>query len=172
MPLLLKGGGRLVLYEDSRNQVGEHKNIWQYCDRHGIEIVRQKLEVGDYMLDPINGKISVDTKASLLEIAKNICSSDHRRFKSECERSLKMGIQLIVLIEEFPPFGEVDLWEVPRWRRGNQYHRLGDPITLIEPRTLKKAMQTMTDKYGVKFRFCTRRQSPQRVIKYLKGEFK
>ena len=99
-------------------------------------------------------------------------SNDHRRFRDECIRAQKAGIQLVILVEEIPPYGKVDLWEVPRWRRSNQYHRLGDPMTRIEPRTLKKAMQTMTDKYGVKFRYCTRRQSAARVIKYLKGEYK
>ena len=85
---------------------------------------------------------------------------------------MEQSIQLIILVEEMPPFGEVDLWDVPRWKTSNAYHRYGDPMTLVEPKTLKKAMQTMTDKYGVKFRFCTRKQTPMRVIKYLKGEMK
>jgi ribosome-associated protein len=118
------------------------------------------------------GNISCDSKESFLEISKNIMSMDHRRFKAECERAVEMGIQLIVLIEECPPFGRIDLWEVPRWRTSNQFHRYGDPMTLVDPRALKKAMMTMEDRYGVKFRFCTRRQSPARVIKYLKGEYK
>lgn len=162
----------MILYEDTRNQVGEHKNIWQYCQRNGIEIVRQKLEVGDYMLDPVNGKISVDSKATLLEISKNVMSSDHRRFRAECQRAKDMGIQLVVLIEEMPPFGLVELWEVPRWRSSNQWHSFGDPMTKVDPRILRKVMDTMTAKYGVWFRFCTRRQTPQRVLKYLKGEYR
>lgn len=160
------------LYEDTRQQAGKHKNIELYCKRKKIEIIRQKLEVGDYMLDPVDGKISIDTKEDLLEICKDIMSSDHRRFRSECQRAASMGIQLIILIEEMPPYGEVALWEVPRWRTSNQFHRFGDPMTLVEPRTLKKAMMTMTVKYGVKFRFCHRRETPRNVIRYLKGELK
>ena len=99
-------------------------------------------------------------------------SNDHRRFKAECVRAIEQGIQLIVLVEEMPPFGEVDLWEVPRWKTSNQWHRYGDPMTLIKPSALKKAMQTMTEKYGVKFRFCHRRETPRKVIRYLKGELK
>ena len=124
------------------------------------------------MLDPDNGKISVDTKRNLLEISKNIMSNDHRRFKQECERAMQAGIRLIILIEEPVPYGDVSMWEVPRWKTSNQWHRYGDPMTMVEPAALKKAMKTMEIKYGVRFRFCTRRQSPMRIIKYLKGEFK
>ena len=162
----------MVLYEDTRNQVGQHRNIEAYCKRVGIEIVRQKLETGDYMLDPVNGKISIDTKANLLELSKNVMSNDHRRFRDECVRAQEAGIQLVVLVEEEPPFGKVDLWQVPRWKTSNQWHQYGDPMTLVDPRALRKAMITMQMKYGVRFAFCTRRQSPMRVIKILKGEIK
>ena len=169
-------GERLTLIEDTRQQEGKHKNIEQYCKRHGIKVIRKCLLVGDYMFSDDDGNhignVSVDTKQDMMEICKDIMSSDHRRFRSECQRALASGIKLIILIEELPPFGIVDLWEVPRWKSSNQYHKLGDPMTLIEPVTLRKAMETMTRKYGVQFRFCTRRQSPQRIIKYLKGEYK
>ena len=160
----------MLLYEDSRQQAGKHKNIYLYCQRHGIEIVRKKLEVGDYMIHGSN--ISVDTKQDMLEISKDIMSNDHRRFRAECQRAVEMGIQLIVLIEETVPFGQVDLWEVPIFKSSNQYHHYGEPMTLVRPAALKKAMLTMTEKYGVKFRYCQRRQTPRQVIKYLKGELK
>jgi ribosome-associated protein len=160
----------LILIEDSRQQVGKHKNIERYCRNHGIEIIRRKLDVGDYAFP--DGKISVDTKQDLLELSKDIMSNDHRRFRAECERAKSAGIQLIILVEEFPPFGQVALWEVPRWKSSNEWHRYGDPMTLVPPQALQKAMQTMTEKYGVKFRFCYRKQTPTRVIKYLKGELK
>lgn len=166
----------MILLEDTRNQVGQHKNVEAYCQRMGIQIARQKLSVGDYMLsdDGINpvGKVSVDTKENILELAKNVCSKDHRRFKAECIRAQEEGIQLIILVEESPPFGRLDMWEVPRFRSSGMYHRIGDPMTLVSPSALRRACITMQIKYGVKFRFCTRRQSPARIIKYLKGELK
>lgn len=97
-------------------------------------------------------------------------SNDHRRFRDECQRAKDYGIQLIILTEEEPPFGMVELWEVPIFRSSNAYHRYGEPMTLVRPAALKKAMLTMTEKYGVKFRFCKRRETPRKVIKYLKGE--
>ena len=160
----------MTLLEDSRQQAGKHRNIELYCKRHGIELVRQKLDVGDYAFP--DGRISVDTKQDLLEISKDIMSRDHRRFRAECQRAMDMGIQLIVLIEDMPPFGEVDLWQVPIFKGSNKYHRYGEPMTLVNPAALKKAMMTMTVKYGVKFRFCNRRETPRKVIRYLKGEIK
>ena len=118
------------------------------------------------------GNVSVDTKQDLLEISKDIMSSDHRRFRAECQLAKDLGITLIILIEEIPPYGKVEWWDVPKWQTSNQWHRYGDPMTLVNPATLKKAMQTMTDKYGVQFRYCNRRETPRKVIKYLKGELK
>ena len=160
----------MTLYEDSRQQVGKHRNVEAYCQRMGIEIVRKKLDVGDYMLP--GGKVSVDTKENIMEICRNVMSDDHRRLKAEILRANELGIQLIFLVEELPPFGRLDLWEVPRWQRTDRFHKYGDPMTRVHPATLRRALITMQERYGVKFRFCTRRQSPARIIKYLKGELK
>ena len=166
----------MTLIEDSRQQVGEHKNIDAYCKRMGITVIRKCLSVGDYMLsedgESPSGNISVDTKASIMELSHNIMSSDHRRFRAECEKAKELGIQLVILIEEYPPYGKVDLWEVPRWKVSNQFHRYGDPMTQVDPRALRKAMLTMMEKYGVLFVFCNRKQSPAKMIKILKGEVK
>lgn len=170
----------MLLIEDSRQQEGKHKNIRDYCRRNGIEIVRQCLENGDYALGergedgeihPV-GNVTVDTKFSILELSKDIMSSDHRRFRDCCVRAQEAGIRLVILIEEIPKYGKIDLWEVPRWTSSNQFHRYGEPMTKVDPKALRKAMLTMWRKYGVEFEFCTRRQSPARVIKILKGELR
>lgn len=173
----------MILISDTRQQEGKHKNVEAYCKRMGIEIVRRKLDVGDYMLlpdqeqgDEQNVKsypaISIDTKESCLELCRNVMSNDHRRFKAECIRAQEMGIQLIVLVEEALPFGRLDMWEVPTFKNTDRFHKYGDPMTQVDPASLRRACITMQQKYGVKFRFCTRRQSPARIIKYLKGELK
>ena len=58
----------MVLYEDTRQQVTKHENIRKYCQRHGIEIIRQALNVGDYQIAG-KGDISVDTKMGVPELA-------------------------------------------------------------------------------------------------------
>ena len=163
-------GEDLILLEDTRQQAGKHKNVEAYCSRMGIQIVRQKLPVGDYAFP--GGSIAVDTKESIMEICKNVMSEDHKRLKAEILRAGEMGIQLVFLIEELPPYGRLDMWEVPRWKSTDRFHKYGDPMTLVHPASLRRALITMQERYGVKFRFCTRRQSPARIIKYLKGELK
>lgn len=151
----------MTLYEDTRNQKGKHKNIHQYCRDHGIDIIRQGLNVGDYQIAG-KGDISVDTKYGIPEIASN-CFQEHVRFRDECERAQRCGIKLIVLIEEMPPGGDVSKWQIPldRW---------GKPKYRFSPEKLKKTMETMTERYGVLFRFCDGRSTGRLLIEYLKGE--
>jgi hypothetical protein len=155
------GSGLLIIYEDSRQQKGKHRNIEAYCRQQGIEIIRQALNVGDYQIAG-KGDISVDTKAGVPELASN-CFQEHERFRDECQRAQRCGIRLIVLVEEVPPEGDLALWQSPLDRQGRPKYRF-DPVTL------KKAMETMTERYGVQFRFCDGRSTGKRLIEYLKGE--
>ena len=150
-----------MIYEDSRQQKGKHKNIHAYCQQQGIEIIRQALNVGDYQIAG-NGDISVDTKMGVPELASN-CFQEHVRFREECERAQRCGIKLIVLIEEMPPGGDVSKWRSP-------LDRYGRPKFQFNPETLSKVMNTMTERYGVQFRFCDGRSTGKELIEYLKGE--
>jgi hypothetical protein len=154
----------MVLLEDTRNQIGKHKNIRAYCQQQGIEIVRTKLLVGDYMLaGSEGGGISVDTKSlGVPELASN-CFQEHERFRHMCETAQKCGIKLIVLTEEVLPEGRLDKWVSPVGRDGKPKYR-------FDPAVLRKVMYTMQDRYGVAFRFCDGRSTGKRLIEYLKGE--
>lgn len=146
----------MVLYEDTRQQAGKHKNIHAYCEQVGIKIIRQALNVGDYQIAG-KGNISVDTKQSVLELAGNVFQ-EHRRFRDECVRAQECDIQLIVLIEEQLPGGRLVNWRPP----------VGS--VRFDPATLRKAMITMQQEYGVKFRFCDGRSTGKQLIEYLTGE--
>ena len=153
----------MVLQEDSRQQPGKHKNIHQYCQQQGIEIIRSKLLVGDYMLTGAeSGGISVDTKYGVSEIASDIFHQ-HERFRRELETAQKCGIKLIVLIEENLPPGGLAAWRSPLGRNG-------EPKYKFDPVILRKAMITMQERYGCKFRFCDGRSTGKVLIEYLKGE--
>ena len=163
----------MILLEDTRNQPGKHKNIELYCRQQGIEIVRTKLLVGDYMLtgiqnedgtiSGIKGDIVCDTKSlGVPELASNIFQ-EHDRFRRECELAQKCGMKLIILVEEVLPGGLLENWRSPRGKDGLPRHK-------FDPARLKKAMLTMQDKYGVKFRFCDGRSTGRVLIEYLKGE--
>ena len=163
----------MILLEDTRNQPGKHKNIEAYCATQGIEIIRTKLLVGDYMLAGsteetkgttagIKGDIVCDSKYGVPEIASKVFQ-EHERFRAECETAQKLGIQLIVLVEESLPFGRLDYWRSPIGRDGLPKYK-------FDPARLRKALVTMQDKYGVKFRFCDGRSTGRLLIEYLKGE--
>ena len=157
----------MVLLEDTRQQVGKHKNIEAYCRENGIEIVRQALSVGDYMVagpefGGIKGDIAVDSKYGVPEIASN-AFQEHERFRSECLRAQQCGIQLIVLIEETLPGGRLDWWRSPLGKNRK-------PLYKFDPAILRKTLITMQERYGVKFRFCAPEDTGRIMIEYLKGE--
>ena len=150
----------MVLYEDTRQQIGKHRNVHLYCQQAGIKIIRQALNVGDYQIAG-KGDISVDTKMGVLELAGNVFQ-DHERFRAECLRAQECGIQLIILVEELLPGGRLDRWRPPiGWN--------GRPVARFDPEILRKAMITMQQEYGVKFRFCDGRSTGKQIIEYLKG---
>ena len=144
---------------DTRQQAGKHLNIDKYFERIGIETERCALYVGDYAIAN-DQKRSVDTKQDVLELAKDIMSSDHERFKNECLRAKNAGIQLLVLIEEVLPEGGLSAWQSPSDSRGK-------PLTKVNGESLRRAMLTMTVKYGVRFRFCDSRQTGRLIVEYL-----
>ena len=151
----------MVLLEDTRNQAGKHDNIHAYCEKVGVEIIRQALCVGDYAVANRHD-ICVDTKKDVLELAMDIFQ-DHRRFREECLRAQRCGIKLIVLIEESLPGGKLENWRSPIGRDGR-------PISRVDPARLKKAMITMQKEYGVRFRFCDGRSTGKRLFEYLEGK--
>ena len=150
----------MVLYEDTRQQAGRHKNIHAYCEQQGIEIIRQALNVGDYQIAG-KGDISVDTKYGVPELAMNIFQ-DHDRFRDECLRAQRCGIQLIILTEEKLPGGRLDNWRSPIGWDGLPMHK-------FKPDILRKAMITMQEEYGVRFRFCSAQETGALLISYLMG---
>lgn len=153
----------LVLLEDTRNQIGQHDNIHRYCEQANVKIVRSKLYVGDYQIAN-QGGICVDTKASVGELASN-CFQEHERFRRELIRAQESGIQLIVLTEESLPGGRLDQWRSPLDGSGCPRYR-------FDPAVLRKALITMQERYGVRFRFCDGRSTGKTLIAYLKGELR
>ena len=99
------------------------------------------------------------------EIAPKHAKQEHDRFRDECLRAQRCGIQLIVLIEEQLPGGRLDKWRSPIGWDGLPMHR-------FNPETLRKVMLTMQAEYGVKFRFCHPASTGRQMIEYLEGRRK
>lgn len=147
---------------DTRQQAGKHKHKEEVWAQLGVQSVRSKLIVGDYTrLD--NQTVSVDTKKDFVELAGNICGGQHERFRAECELARKCGIRLVILVEEEPPHGDVAMWQSPKTRSGK-------PFTHVKGSILKKAMATMTERYGVEFMFTTKAYSPMMILDILGEE--
>lgn len=135
------------LIEDSRQQAGKHETKHAAWEEHGDKVIRCALPFGDYMAVP---PVSVDTKASMQEIAQNIGGSkqEHNRFRRELQRAQEAGCHLYVLVENDE--GIRSLEDVMYWINP----RLIDSPKAITGLRLARAMQTMQERYGVTFLFC------------------
>lgn len=147
----------MTIIEDTRQKNGQHELKHRNFEEMGVELVRNMLPFGDYALAPT---ISVDTKADMAEIASNI-GSDHQRFKRECVAARKAGCQLIILVENTEGISSV-----------NDVHRWINPDLIYRPRAitgdrLEKAMKTMSERYGVRFEFCTPEDSAKKIMELL-----
>ena len=144
---------------DTRQQAGKHANIERYFEQAGIQTDRCALYVGDYALANEQGR-AVDTKQDVLELVHDVMSHDHERFVRECIRARDAGIKLLVLVEETLPDGGLSAWQSP-------VNTKGEPFTKVKGESLRRALMTMTVKYGVKFRFCDPRQTGRLIVEYL-----
>lgn len=148
----------MIIVEDTRNQLNKHQAKRDWFEDHDITVVRSKLYCGDYSrLD--NQTICIDTKKNWLELAGNICGKQHERFRNECVRAKTAQIRLIILVEELTP---IEYWKSP-------LNRQNKAISKVDINVLKKAMQTMSEKYGVEFRHCDKKDTAKTIYKILKG---
>lgn len=145
----------MILIEDTRNKEGKHCNVQRYCEKHGIEIVRKALPVGDYMLP--DGKISIDTKESLQEVASNLLNKkDSSRFWREVRKARQLDIKLFVLVESGPTVLEIN--QVPKWK--SKYNH-------VTGRRLVDEMIRLEMAYGVVFKFCSKQSTGKKIVEIL-----
>lgn len=155
--------GKIVLIQDTREKVGKHNNIIRYCKSNGVEIIRETLQVGDYMLGekcgdtviPIS-KISVDIKSlGLTELATDL-TKDEQALNKKYRKCYEQGIKLYVLIEE--QFDSI--YDIAKWK---------NPHGKIDGRKLLDKMHRLTMMYGVQFVYCDKSHTGETIIKLLKG---
>jgi len=150
----------MFIIEDSRQQKGKHETKHKEFADMGINLLTNVLPYGDYAYPP---KVSVDTKRNMAEIAQNIGGTEHVRFKNECIKARDCGAQLYILVENTDGITTID--EVHKWINPDLVYR---PRAITGER-LEKAMKTMSERYGVKFEFCTPEQSAKRIMELLKN---
>lgn len=179
-----------VLFEDTLNQVGKHKLKNEWWSAHGVKVVRIRFDgrheqvpisFGDYYKPGAN--VVCDTKAHVDEIAANIGGKQHARFRRECQRARQAGYRLIILVENKE--GITGLHDLGAWINGHclacRFYRMGkcNPRDLhtkcikhnkrkpIQGEQLARAMQTMSNKYGVRFMFCEPKDAAEIICKLL-----
>lgn len=158
-----------VLLEDTRNPESKHRNVHEWAEREGVDIIRTKLLVGDYTL-PTDQSTCVDTKAGMQEVYSNLVQQ-HERFRAECELAQKAGVLLIILVEEGGLHGltDVQTWKNPRrerWFRIHAAHKAGKLMKVAIPKVpplpsdrLCTMMQTMEERYGIEWVFCGKQET-------------
>lgn len=150
-----------TLIEDTRNQRGKHEKKHAVWQQMGVRLRRCKLPYGDYALPP---KVSVDTKASISEIAQNIggAKAEHKRFIAECKAAQEDGCKLYVLVENTE--GVVDIDDLVRWRNPRTEY---SPNCIQGPR-LAKAMHTIEERYECTFMFCAPEEAAEIIVDLLR----
>ena len=148
----------MVIVEDSRNQIGKHKNINAYIKSVGLRVIRSKLIVGDYVIAN-RQDTSIDTKKDMVEVSQDIFQ-DHKRFRSECELAKDCEIRLVVLIEDntVGSYEELLQWINPQPNRS--------ALTPNGERCFK-VMKAMEYTYGVEFQFCKKQDTGKRILEIL-----
>lgn len=175
----------MIIGVDKNQLVGKHgaSNQRKHAQmmREGAELIPLRIPFGDYikvddrvkavidrkgeadrvhkrdLLDAIT--LSIDTKKNLQEIAANVCSKQHERFKRELIASRG---RLIILIEEsgIECLEDVYWWENPRLKYNPR---------AVKGTALYKSLCTIQNEYGITIRFCDRRNTGKEIIKILEG---
>lgn len=134
-------------------------HISAYLERHGIPWAVRKLDVGDYMME--GGSVTVDRKQGLEEVSRNLLNpADKKRFWNEVRLAHRMGIKLVVLVEDSKHKAPGDILS---WRSAYS------PVTGF---AVFRQMERLRHCYGVDFVFCPKRSASRRIIEILeaKGE--
>ena len=147
------------IFVDTREKPHAIQKILAHVEREGREVIRQKLDVGDYMLAP-DGRISVDRKQNLLEVTANVCQQ-HERFSAECLRASRNGVQLVFLVEHGGRIKSLE--DVQEWRNP----RLDvSPYAVSGPR-LYRMVCRCGNRDGVQWEFCGKQQTGKRILDIL-----
>lgn len=173
----------MIIFEDTRNQIGKHSLKHEWFKNNGVEVKRTKLYAGDYTL-PTNQSVCIDSKMSILEVINDV-QADHVRFRAEMQRAAEAGIKLYILVENQGCY--ID-YRQTRWnptvRCIEDLNNWTNPRLLIMkkggipkyPKAMKgtqiaKICKTMEERYGCKFVFCRPDEAGKMIVEILtKGE--
>lgn len=133
-----------------------NKKILEYFDKTKQDYIISKLDAGDYMIYKDYSTI-IDKKDGLLELAGNLCkTTEHERIKREIERAKELGCKnFIFLIQEnkIKTKEDIILWK-------SRY-------TKVEGKTLYRIMETMKNRYNIRFIIVPKKDMGKTIIDLL-----
>lgn len=152
----------MLIQIDTREKPQAIRNILTAFDAAGVEYIRSKLYVGDY-LNYDDPRTVIDRKRNIRELATN-CTSERRRVEAELHRAKKHGIKVIFLIEEATC-------------NGKPIHDYSDIMTWTPPRgfgtvsgyQVFRTMAAWSHHYNCEFVFCRKKETGRMIIKLLGG---
>lgn len=194
----------MILISDKAQKSGKHLIKENYWKRNGVEVIFQPLPVGDYVIgndkvmDVIRRKESrgietkkldflgtydvvCDSKRDIGELAMDVCSKDHERFRDSAILAQNNGIKLYIVVENedgITCLDELDKWQNPRlirWLKINNAHKAGKMLYVkqssrppVNGERLQKACRTMEQEYApLEFIFTTPQKSGAKILELL-----
>lgn len=150
---------RLTVIVDTREKPKAIESIIGYFEQIGVRVIRSKLYAGDYQL-MCNPYLVIDRKQNLNELCSNVVQ-DHKRFRDELLRAADVGINVIVLVEHGAGIRTLD--DVPNWVNP----RLKESPLAVSGERLYKILKAMEYTYNVRFEFCRKSETGQRIMELL-----
>jgi len=115
----------MIIIEDTNQKIGKHEAVNKYFAQQGIDDIRTRLPVGDYVLanektDDVFARkeargipvkmmdllgtytVAVDEKYSIQELVGDVCGKSHDRFRDELKLAQNNGIKLFILVRNDP----------------------------------------------------------------------
>ena len=136
-----------------------NKKILEYFTKINQDYIISKLEAGDYVLFKDYSTI-IDKKDGLLELAGNLChTSEHERIKREIARAKELGCKNFIFLIQDNKIKSAE--DIKNW---------SSPHTKVKGVTLLKIMQTMKNKYGIRFIICPRKDMGKKIVELLGGK--
>lgn len=143
-----------IIIVDTREK--GHKKILEYFDKVGQNYIVSKLDAGDYMKYKDYTTI-IDKKDGLLELSGNLCNTkEHERVKREITKARELGCENFIFLIQDNKIKSLE--DINNWT---------SKYTKVKGSTLLKIMNTMKQKYGVRFIIVPRAKMGATIINLL-----
>lgn len=157
---------KFLILTDTRQQKENH--IIKEFDKQGILHIRTGLPSADYMAVRYNEEkgfyldysILIDTKKDIEEIAGNLCNTQsHERIKREIFKGQELGAKEFIFLINGGKVKTIE--DLQNWTSKR---------TKVKGETLLKIMNTMRQKYNVRFIICPKAKMGETIIKLLSND--